>query len=130
MCRGNGRGPAASPGVELAAPGTTGVVSVELSFDIGAAAITALGLGAVALGLALQAVGETRFGWEWAVTAVAAFIGGVACSEWIVGFQAVEPVWDGMAVLPAIGGLLVVGVVVDAIIRFTTHGSYRHHAPV
>ena len=116
--------------MELVAPGTTGVVNMELSFDMGAVAITVLGVGAVALGLALQAVGDTRFGWEWAITAVAAFIGGVACSEWIVGFQTFEPVWDGMAVVPAVGGLLVVGVVVDAIIRFTTHGSYGHHAPV
>lgn len=48
----------------------------------------------------------------------------MAGSEWIVGFQAVEPVWDGMAVLPAVGELPVVGVVVDAITRFMTHGSY------
>ena len=42
----------------------------------------------------------------------------------------VEPVWDGMAVLPAIAGALVVGIVADALVRFTTHGSYGHHAPV
>jgi len=103
---------------------------VDFTTDIGIYAVIGLGLGAVVLGIALQLIGEVKFGFEWVITAVAAFAGGFVCTEWVTSFRTVEPVWDKMALIPAIGGLLVVGVVVDAIIRYATHGSYIHHVPV
>lgn len=103
---------------------------MDFTIDIGVYAVIGLALGAVVLGIVLQLIGEVRFGLEWIVTAVAAFIGGFVCTEWITAWRTVEPVWDKMALIPAIGGLLIVGVVVDAIIRYATHGSYFHHMPV
>jgi uncharacterized membrane protein YeaQ/YmgE (transglycosylase-associated protein family) len=103
---------------------------MEFTTDIGIYAAISLGVGAVVLGVVLQLIGDVRFGFEWVITAVAAFAGGFVCTEWITAFRTVEPVWDSMAIIPAAGGALVVGVVVDAIIRFTTHGSYTHHVPV
>jgi hypothetical protein len=105
-------------------------VGMDLTTDIGMLAFWTLVIGAIALGIVLQFIGDVRFGYEWIATAVAAFAGGFVASEWIVAFSTVEPIWDGMALIPAIGGALVVGVIVDAIIRYTTHGSYTHHAPV
>jgi len=102
---------------------------MEFTTDMGALAIVSLAVGSVVLGVVLQLIGDVEFGYEWIVTAVAAFAGGFIVSEWIIAFQTIEPVWDGMAILPAIGGALVVGIVVDALIRFTTHGSYGHHVP-
>jgi hypothetical protein len=37
-------------------------------------------------------------------------------------------VFEGLYVLPAIIGGLVVAFVVDALLRYTTEGSYVHHA--
>jgi uncharacterized protein YcfJ len=102
---------------------------MEFVTEIGVYGAISLAVGALVLGVVLQLIGDVRFGFEWVITAVAAFAGGFVCSEWITSFRTVEPMWDDMAVVPAIGGLLVVGVIVDAIIRLTTHGSYFHHVP-
>ncbi len=40
---------------------------------------------------------------------LAAFAGGFVASEWITAWRTIEPVWDGMALIPAIGAALVVG---------------------
>ncbi len=103
---------------------------MDFTTDIGIYAAITLVVGAVVLGVVLQLIGDVRFGFEWVITAVAAFAGGFVCTEWITSFRTVDPVWDNMAVIPAAGGLLIVGVVVDAILRFATHGSYIHHVPV
>lgn len=103
---------------------------MDFTTDIGIYAAISLAVGALVFGVLLQLIGDVRFGFEWVITAVAAFAGGFVCAEWITSFRGVDPVWDNMAVIPAAGGLLVVGVVVDAIIRFATHGSYIHHVPV
>ena len=103
---------------------------MEFTTDMTVLSVVALALGAIVLGVVLQLIGDVKFGLEWALTALAAFAGGFVMSEWIVAFQQVNPVWEGMALIPAIGGALVVGVIVDALIRFGTHGSYIHHAPV
>ena len=103
---------------------------MELTTDMGALAILTLAVGSLVLGIVLHLIGDVEFGYEWVITSVAAFAGGFIISEWVVAFQSVGPVWDGMAVVPAIGGALVVGVVTDALVRFATHGSYGHHVPV
>jgi uncharacterized membrane protein YeaQ/YmgE (transglycosylase-associated protein family) len=103
---------------------------MEFTTDIGALAIVSLALGSIVLGVVLQLIGDVNFGYEWILTAIGAFVGGFVASEWLVSLRTIEPTWDGMAVLPAIGGALVVGVIVDALVRFTTHGSYGHHVPV
>jgi hypothetical protein len=102
---------------------------MELTTDMGAAAIVSLAVISIALGVVLHLIGDVEFGYEWVVTAIAAFAGGFIASEWITSFRTVEPVWDGMAVVPALAGALIVGIAVDAIVRFTTHGSYGHHVP-
>ena len=102
---------------------------MDFTIDIGLLAAASLVVGAIALGIVLQLIGEVRIGYEWIATAVAAFIGGFVASEWIVSFRTVEPVWEKMAILPAICGAVVVGVVVDALIRYTSHGSYIRHVP-
>ena len=51
-------------------------------------------------------------------------LGGLAASEFIVDWRAFAPVWDGLAILPALLGALVVGIVADAIARYGAGGSY------
>lgn len=100
---------------------------MEFTFDIGLWGLLALAAGAVLIGLIAQAIGEVRTGYEWLATAVGAFIGGLVASELVVAWKTFEPVWEGLAIVPAIVGALVVGIIVDAVVRYTTHGSYTHH---
>jgi uncharacterized membrane protein YeaQ/YmgE (transglycosylase-associated protein family) len=100
---------------------------MDATIDIGPVAIVTLAVGALLLGFLMQLIGEVRSGYEWVVTAAAAFAGGFVASEWIVAFRDVEPAWERMAVVPAVGGAIALGVVVDAIVRYRTHGSYIHH---
>lgn len=103
---------------------------MEFTIDLGVGGWVLLIVGAVLLGGIAQFIGDVRAGYEWIVTAVAAFLGGLVASEFIVAWREFEPLVDGLAIVPAIIGALVVGIVVDAITRYATHGSYMGHAPV
>lgn len=87
-------------------------------FDMGIWGALTLLIGGVVLGVIVQLIGENRFGYEWIVTAVAAIIGGGVASEFIVDWQTFEPVFDGLALIPALIGGLVVGIIVGAVLRF------------
>jgi uncharacterized membrane protein YeaQ/YmgE (transglycosylase-associated protein family) len=94
----------------------------------------ALGLGgwalvvvaAIVFGLIAQFVGEPGTGYEWVVDAFAFAIGAIAASELIASWRAVDPVWDGLALIPALVGGLVVGVVVEVVTRLVSGGTYTH----
>ena len=55
---------------------------------------------------------------------VAALVGAVFASEMVTSWQTIEPVWEGVALLPALAGGVVLGVIADAVVRFATGGSY------
>jgi len=93
-------------------------------FDLGVWAWLAVIVGAIVLGVVIQLIGYARFGYEWIVTAIGAAIGAVVASEFIVGFQTYEPVFDNLALIPALIGGLVLGVIVGVATRFVTGGSY------
>jgi uncharacterized membrane protein YeaQ/YmgE (transglycosylase-associated protein family) len=82
---------------------------MELSFTIGMWAVIALVIGSVVLGVAIQLLGNPDFGYEWLITAIAAGIGAFVASEFIVGFRTWEPMFDGLATIPALIGAIVVG---------------------
>jgi hypothetical protein len=48
-------------------------------------------------------------------------------SEFIIGWQAFEPVFDGLALVPALIGGLVVGLIVEVTTRLVTGGTYTGH---
>jgi len=83
--------------------------------------------GAVAFGVILQLIGDTGTGYEWLVTAAAAAIGALVASEFIVSMRTFEPVWDGLALVPALVGGLIAGGIVEVLTRFLTGGRYVHH---
>jgi uncharacterized membrane protein YeaQ/YmgE (transglycosylase-associated protein family) len=97
--------------------------SIAMGYGGGALLI----VGALAIGVVAQFIGDARTGYEWIVVAIAAGIGALVASEFIVDWRAFEPVWDGLALVPALIGGLVVGVVVDIATRFMTGGSYVGH---
>jgi uncharacterized membrane protein YeaQ/YmgE (transglycosylase-associated protein family) len=82
--------------------------------------------GSLLFGVIAQFVGRTGTGWEWLVDSIGAFIGALVASEFVVAWSTFEPVWEGVALVPALLGGLVVGLVVDVVTRYMTGGSPFH----
>ena len=99
-------------------------------WDVGMSTVAALllVLGALLIGVVSQYIGDVTVGYEWAVTGAAALIGGYLASEAFGTASTWGPVFDGLYLLPALIGALIVGFVVDAILRYSTEGTYVHHA--
>ena len=97
---------------------------MELSIELGIGAWVLVFAGALIFGIVAQTIGETRTGFEWVVDAIGAGVGAVVASEFIVALQATGPVWDGLALVPALIGGLVLGVIVELITRSVTGGTY------
>src|SRR5262245_7021478 len=99
---------------------------MELAIALGLAGWMIVIVGALLFGVIAQFVGQARSGYEWLIDAVAAGVGAIVASEFIVAWQTVEPVFDGLALIPALIGGLVVGVVVELITRYVTGGTYSN----
>jgi uncharacterized membrane protein YeaQ/YmgE (transglycosylase-associated protein family) len=97
---------------------------MEFAVTMGVGGWLVLLAGALLFGVIAQFVGETRTGYEWLVDGIAAALGAVIASEFIISARTFEPVWDGLAIVPAIIGGLVVGIVVELITRSATGGRY------
>jgi len=98
---------------------------MDLSIALGFLGWLALIGGALLFGILAQQIGEVRTGYEWLIDTIGAAFGGLVASEFIVGLRTFEPVWDGLALVPALFGALVVGIVVEAATRFMTGGTYE-----
>lgn len=97
---------------------------MELAISLGFGGWFVLIAGALLFGVLAQFVGETRTGFEWAIDGVAAAIGAVIASELIISLRTFEPVWDGLAIVPALIGGLALGIVVELATRWLTGGRY------
>ncbi len=97
---------------------------MEFTVEMGAGGFVLLVLGALVVGIAAQFIGDVALGYEWIVTGIAAFAGAFVLSEFVIDYRTVEPVWDGVALWPALIGGLVTGAVVDLVTRFLTGGSW------
>jgi uncharacterized membrane protein YeaQ/YmgE (transglycosylase-associated protein family) len=100
---------------------------MELAIALGFGGWALLIVAALAFGVVAQLIGETRTGFEWLVDAIAVGIGALVASEFIIGWQAFEPVWDGLALVPALIGGLVTGLVIEVATRYVTGGTYSGH---
>ena len=97
---------------------------MELTIALGWGGWIALIIGALIFGLAAQFVGTPKTGYEWLVDAFGAAIGALVASEFVIAWQAFEPVWDGLALIPAFIGGIVLGVIVEVATRYATGGTY------
>ncbi len=97
---------------------------MEFAISLGLGGWILLIVGALVFGALAQLVGETRTGYEWLVDAIAAGSGALVASEFIVAWQTSEPTWDGLALVPALVGGLVLGIVVEVTTRYMTGGTY------
>jgi uncharacterized membrane protein YeaQ/YmgE (transglycosylase-associated protein family) len=101
---------------------------MDLSISLGYIGWALVIVGALAFGLVAQLVGETRTGYEWVVDGVGAFVGALVASEFITAWRGFEPVYEGLALVPALVGGLALGLVVEVVTRFATGGRYVHAA--
>ncbi len=97
---------------------------MEFAIALGLGGWVLLIVGALVFGAIAQIVGQTRTGFEWLVDAIAAGLGALVASEFIVSWRTIEPTWDGLALVPAVLGGLVVGLIVEVATRFMTGGTY------
>ncbi len=97
-------------------------------WDVGMSTVAAIGLvaGAVILGALPLFIGEPRTGYEWLISAAAVLVGGWLGSEAFGGLSTFGPVWEGLYIVPALVGGVVLGAAVDAAARYLTGGSYVH----
>jgi uncharacterized membrane protein YeaQ/YmgE (transglycosylase-associated protein family) len=97
---------------------------MEFAITLGVVGWLVLLAGALLFGVIAQFIGEARTGYEWLVDGIAAVIGAVVASEFIVSTRAFEPVWDGLAIVPALVGGLAFGLIVELATRSLTGGRY------
>ena len=98
---------------------------MEFSVDMTVWGAVILVVGALVIGVISQFIGDVRSPFQWIVVSIAALVGAVFASEMVTSWQTIEPVWEGVALLPALAGGVVLGVIADAVTRFATGGSYR-----
>jgi len=101
---------------------------MEFSFALGYLGAAVLILGSIAIGIAFYFVGDPQFNFEWVVSAIGAFVGGFVTSELFIGLRDYQPVYDGLALVPALIGGVIVGGVVAAITRLLTRGRFSPQA--
>ena len=97
---------------------------MEFAITLGIVGWIVLVVASLAFGAIAQLVGETRTGFEWLGDAIGFGVGALVASEFIVALQYVGPVFDGLALAPALVGGLVLGGVVEVATRNLTGGSY------
>lgn len=100
-----------------------------LGWDVGMSTLAAvlLVIGAIVLGAIAHVVGERRTGFEGPIVAIAALIGGYLGSEAFGTYSTWGYAFEGLYVVPALIGAVILGVVVDAIVLYfarDTRGGY------
>jgi uncharacterized membrane protein YeaQ/YmgE (transglycosylase-associated protein family) len=100
-----------------------------LGWNIGMSALAAILLivGALIVGGLASLIGQVRMGGEWFVTALGALVGGWLGSEAFAGASTWGPQFEGLFVVPALIGAVVLGGVIDAVTRYATAGTYTGH---
>jgi hypothetical protein len=100
---------------------------MEFAISLGIWGWLLLIVAALAFGVVAQFVGHATTGFEWVADALGFAVGALVASEFVVGWQAFEPVWEGLALVPALVGGLVVGLATEVVTRYATGGTYRGH---
>jgi len=87
--------------------------------------------GAIVIGIVYQLIGqlvaEVHMPFEWVVTAIFAFLGGLVAGQFVTAWLTIEPVWEGLALVPALIGGLVTGGVAAIVVRLLTGGTLIGH---
>lgn len=90
-------------------------------------AVLLLVIVAAVIGVTAQVIGQAGSQYEWIVVAIGAAVGGFIASEWLGAVSTWGPELDGMFILPALIGAIVVGALVDLVFRMTSRP--RQYSP-
>ena len=104
-----------------------------IGWDVGMSTLAAvlLVVGALVIGVVAHFIGDVTVPFEWAVTGIFALVGGYLGSEAFGSLSTWGPAIDGLYIVPAIIGAIVLGGIADAVVRFWTQGSYtREMRPI
>jgi uncharacterized membrane protein YeaQ/YmgE (transglycosylase-associated protein family) len=99
-------------------------------WDVGMSAIAAflLASGALFIGAVPLFIGEVRSGYGLLATAAAVLVGGWLGSEAFGGISTFGPAFEGLYLVTALVGGVVLGAVADVAVRYVTGGTYTHVA--
>jgi uncharacterized membrane protein YeaQ/YmgE (transglycosylase-associated protein family) len=100
----------------------------EVGMNLGEAIL--LIFGAIVIAAVAQYIGRVSFGYEWVFTGIAALVGGWLGSEAFGTLSTWGPAFEGLYILPALIGALVLGGIVDGVVRFSSGGTYLVPRPV
>jgi uncharacterized membrane protein YeaQ/YmgE (transglycosylase-associated protein family) len=98
-------------------------------WDVGmtGAAVALLFMAAIVIGAVVQNIGKASFDYEWTVTGVAALIGGWLGSEALGAASTWGPEWQGMYLVPAFIGAIVLSGLVAVAIRYINGATQVSH---
>jgi len=97
---------------------------MDFTISMEFAGATVIVVAALVYGVIVQYIGEVGTGFEWLIDAIAFGVGAIVASEFVTGWRAFEPVFAGVAVLPALLGGLVLGIGVWLVTRYVTGGRF------
>jgi uncharacterized membrane protein YeaQ/YmgE (transglycosylase-associated protein family) len=104
------------------------LIGWDIGMNLGEAIL--LVFGAIVIAAVAQYIGRTSFGYEWVFTGVAALVGGWLGSEAFGTLSTWGPALEGLYIVPALIGGVVLGTIVDALVRFSSAGTYLAPRPV
>lgn len=93
-----------------------------MQLDMGIGAFAAIIVAALILGLLVQVYLKPKTPYEWLIAGVGAAVGGWLASEitwtqWFTGLTDLGPQFDGLLIVPAVIGGLVLGAIVEIVAR-------------
>ncbi len=103
------------------------LVLVEWNVGMSTLAGFLLIAGALLIGVIAQFIGDVKVAYHWAVVAFAALVGGWLGSEAIGTFSTWGPDFEGLYIVPALLGGLILGTIADVLLRYSIEGGYRQH---
>lgn len=93
-----------------------------MQLDMGIGAFVVVVIAALVLGFLAQMLFKPKTAYEWLITGVGAGVGGWLASEitwtqWFTGLTDLGPQWDGLLIIPAVIGGLVLGAIFEGVAR-------------
>jgi uncharacterized membrane protein YeaQ/YmgE (transglycosylase-associated protein family) len=97
-------------------------------WNVGMSAFAAVLLivAALVIGAIAQFIGKPSVPFHWVIVAIAALIGGWIGSEALGAASTWGPAFEGLYLVSALLGAVILGVIVDVVARMLTGGSYLH----
>ena len=85
---------------------------------MGGLALMLVIVAGIVLGVVVQMIGVTRSGYDGLITGIAVVGGAIVAGQWLGGVSTWGPQFDGLYLLPALIGGIVLGVIADFAVRF------------